>query len=344
MALQHLSDHAAAETGQRVKRSSTDLLVTGLLRLMAAMFLFRPSLKKYLRSDSGWIHFTVGIRTESGSVEAALVFRDGTIKTIRKIPADADIVLIFATDKAVRKLLGATPTEQLFMVMKGELKTIGNASYLNLFFFYLSLLLHKKQIKQMEKERTAAKRELTSKRPRVHVELSDELQARFAYRMTGEKVDPGVKFLEDPYLAEYGLDHFPRLKAFVDIHFQVSAEVCPERPTLVTQWHKEHGFEADKSGRPWDPVLRQGHMIKHLMENRKPIIRKNDLIAGTSTTKEIGVIVYPDSHGTLIWGELLTVPYRSLNPYGLSAGTKGILHHEVFPYWIERNFKEWVRA
>ncbi|HQM19272.1 MAG TPA: pyruvate formate lyase family protein, partial [Deltaproteobacteria bacterium] len=94
---------------------------------------------------------------------------------------------------------------------------------------------------------------------------------------------------------------------------------------------------------PWVPELRQGYAFKHLMENRKPIIRKDDLIAGTTTTQEIGVVLYPDSHGTMIWGELFTTPYRQLFPYDISDDTREILHHSVFPFWVHRNFKEWVR-
>ena len=91
------------------------------------------------------------------------------------------------------------------------------------------------------------------------------------------------------------------------------------------------------------PELRQAYAFKYLMENRKPIIRKDDLIAGTTTAQEIGVVLYPDSHGTMIWGELFTTPFRQLFPYDISDETREILHHSVFPFWAHRNFKEWVR-
>ncbi len=128
--------------------------------------------------------------------------------------------------------------------------------------------------------------------------------------MRSESRDPGVKYLADPYLSDYSLADFPRIGSFLDIHFTVTAEVCPERPKLVTDWFKQNGFETDGNGDPWMPELRQARAFRYLMENRKPIIRKNDLIAGTTTTKEIGVVVYPDSHGTMIWSELLTGPHR----------------------------------
>jgi formate C-acetyltransferase len=89
--------------------------------------------------------------------------------------------------------------------------------------------------------------------------------------------------------------------------------------------------------------MRQALAFRHLMENREPIIREGDLIAGTTTTREIGVVVYPDTHGTMIWGELGSVSDRLLNPYDISEETARTLHHYVFPFWTRRNMREWVR-
>lgn len=334
---------APLHTGEKSTRSLTHLLVRGLLHTVAASFNFRPGLRQYLKTDSGWFDFTVGIRTESGSVATAVRFREGKVRVLREIPADCDITLIFASDGAVRKLLQATPTEQIFMLMKSDLRTVGNQSYMNLFFFYLSLLLHKKQKKLMARERADSRKALQKASPVANTELPDELRRRSASRMRAESRDPGVKYLADPYLSDYSLADFPRITSFLETHFTVTAEVCPERPRLVTDWYKQNGFETDGNGDPWMPELRQAYAFKYLMENRKPLIRKNDLIAGTTTTKEIGVVVYPDSHGTMIWSELLTVPHRCLNPYGIDSETVALLHGEIFPYWIHRNFKEWVR-
>ncbi len=215
--------------------------------------------------------------------------------------------------------------------------------YLNLFFFLLSILMNKKQIRQLEKERIISRENEIKKSPHARKELSDELTARRATRLKGEKVDSGVKYLEDPYLPEFGLDDFPRLKKFLDIHFTVKPEVCPEMPRLVTEWHKKNGFETDADGKPWEPITRKALSYKYLMENRSPIIAGDCLIAGTTTSREIGCIVYPEGSGGLIWNELFTIPYRSYNPFDISEETRNLLHHEVFPYWVHRNFREWVR-
>ncbi|MFZ2631159.1 MAG: pyruvate formate lyase family protein [Desulfosalsimonadaceae bacterium] len=323
--------------------SPTNILLNTLLRVFAANFNLRPGLKKYLKSDLGWIDFTIGFKTGSGSVHAAVTFKNGKVFVAGTLPENPDTLLTFNSERAVVKLLGATPTEQIFMVLKGQVTPTGNASFLNLFFFFLSLLLHGKQKKLMEKERTISKKALLKTSPKAQKNLSDDLTKRFAYRMACDTRDPNVLFLKDPYLSGYSLDDFPRVKQFLDDHFTIRPEICPELPKLVTDWHKKNGFDTDNSGKPWHPTLRKAHAYKHLMENRKPLIRKNDLIAGTTTTKDIGAVVYPEGHGTMIWGELLTVPHRTLNPCDVSPETLDILHHEVFPYWANRNFKEWVR-
>ncbi|MCP4682113.1 MAG: formate acetyltransferase, partial [Desulfobacterales bacterium] len=105
-----------------------------------------------------------------------------------------------------------------------------------------------------------------------------------------------------------------------------------------------NGYETMNDGAPWVPELRQASAFKYMMENRKPIIKKNALIAGTTTAKEIGVVIYPDAQGTTIWSELNMASDRPINPYLVSEETKHILHHEVYPYWMEkRSFREWVR-
>jgi formate C-acetyltransferase len=215
--------------------------------------------------------------------------------------------------------------------------------YLNIFFFLLSLLMRKKQIRQMAKERDASRKALLESSPEMRKDLSDELSSRKNQRLRGEKVDPHVRHLEDPYLSGFSIDDFPRLKKFLDIHFTVKPEVCPELPALVTKWYKRNGFETDTDGKPWTPVLRNAHAYKYLMENRKPIIAEDSLIAGTTTSRQVGCVVYPDGSGTLIWNELFTIPYRTYNPFNISEETRRLLHFEVFPYWNRRNFREWVR-
>lgn len=218
----------------------------------------------------------------------------------------------------------------------------GNMTYANLFNYYLSLLLGKSQRKKLTREIEEEKKDKERMSPFKLGTRSIELKKKRERRMKAEGKDPGVKYLDDPYLPEYKLDDFPRLKAFLDVHFQVKPELCSERPKLLTEWYMKNGFEVDANGKPWIPELRQAYAFRYLMENRKPIIRKNDLLAGTTTTKEIGVVIYPDTHGTLIWGELSSAPSRKLFPYCIAEETRKELH-SIFSFWAERNIREWIR-
>ena len=323
--------------------SKSNLLAGSVLRLMAANYNYRPSLRQYLKADGSWFDFSIGFRSEDGRIERAMMIKDGKLKVLRKIPGDADATMILSNDKVLMDILQAPPNELMNMLLKSKYRVEGNLSYLTLFNFYIALLTGKRSRKVMEKIKEKDKAERLQQAPHPNPELREEMARRGRERMKGEKVDPGVMYLKDPYLSKFALEEFPRLKKFLDIHFTTMPEICHERPKLLTDWFMANGFETDKDGRPWFPELRQGHAYKHLMENRKPIIRQDDLIAGTTTTKNIGVVLYPDTHGTLIWAELRSTADRQLFPYKTSEETVRVLHHDVFPYWIQRNCREWVR-
>ena len=269
------------------KRTSTNFLARVLLLLMAVNYNLRPSLRKYLKSNHGWLNFSIGIRTENNMVEQAIIFNEGKAMVSARIPEDVDAALIFASDEVVKEMLKVTPNEVLNMLLKNRLRIEGNMNYVQLFNFLMSLLLWKKHKKMMEKQKAEDAREKAALPPSDPI-LYQEMSRRRKERLAGKKVDPGVKYLFEPYLSQYDINDFPRLKKFLDIHFETKPEICNERAKLVTDWCVANGFEVDKSGKPWVPELRQANMFKYLMENKKAIIRKGDLIAGTTTTKRIG--------------------------------------------------------
>ena len=82
-----------------------------------------------------------------------------------------------------------------------------------------------------------------------------------------------VAVLDDPYLSRYTLDDFPRLKAMRAEFFGARGEICTERPRLVTEYYREHGFETDADGREIDPELRQAGALHHVLVNKEPLIR-----------------------------------------------------------------------
>lgn len=56
----------ALQSGQRRRKSSMNPLLTILLRLMAFIFNWRKSKRRFLKSDRGWVNSTIGIRTRDG--------------------------------------------------------------------------------------------------------------------------------------------------------------------------------------------------------------------------------------------------------------------------------------
>ena len=321
--------------------TTTNLMAGALLRAMATSFNLRPSLKEYMRDNGSWLDFSVGFRTEDDSVRQAITFNGGRARVRGRIPAHVDATLIFRDPDVVKSMVTLPPNEVLNLLLKSRMRIEGNLTYVNLFNFYVALLMGKKQSRMLRKRREAARKELAAMGP-VDPELAGEMEKRRKERMKGERVDPCVKRLEDPYLSGFSLDDFPRLKGFVDDHFSIKPALCDERPGLLTDWFKENGFETDGEGKPWVPEMRQANAFKYLMENRLPIVRDGDLLAGTTTTRKIGVVVYPDTHGTMIWGELKSATERPLSPYEISDETLKAFH-EMFPFYASRNMREWVR-
>jgi pyruvate formate-lyase/glycerol dehydratase family glycyl radical enzyme len=320
------------------KKSSTNTMANLFFKFFAFNFNRRPSLNKYLKSDDGWLNFTFGIRTENGSVEQALRFENGKVTVLKNIPETFDSQLIFLDEAAVKEAATQPPNKLMLALMENRIIMHGNLGHLQLINFYLSLLLKHIQIAKLKKETNNENRKYDAGKASKH-----SIETRKPRQLKAASIDSGVKYLKDPYLAEYSLDDFPRVKDFLDIHLKTKPAICHERAELLTGWYRENGFETDKNGKPFVPELRQAQAFQYLMGNKKPIIRKNDLIAGTNTTKEIGVIIYPDAHGTMIWGELVTAPHRPLNPYDVDPETIDVLHSKVFPFWLERNFRQWVR-
>lgn len=105
-----------------------------LLGIVAAGFTFRRSYHQYLKTSEGWIDLTVGLRTESRSVECAIRFKDGRVSVLGRIPEKTDVTIVFRSDAVVKKLLAATPSDQIFMLLKSEMRVEGSMMYLNLFF------------------------------------------------------------------------------------------------------------------------------------------------------------------------------------------------------------------
>ena len=143
--------------------------------------------------------------------------------------------------------------------------------------------------------------------------------------------------LGDLSLRDVSLDKLPRLKELREQHFASHPEICIELPKLMTLYRKTLDNPDDS------PELRAGKCLKYILENKLPVIEDNSLLAGTTTTKPVGVIMYPDFLALPIWPELETVSRRKKNPYGITPEEIKELNFEIFPYWINRTVQEVAR-
>ncbi|MCX7679771.1 MAG: formate acetyltransferase [Spirochaetes bacterium] len=325
------------------RTTKTSLIIYMFLKIIAFAFNKKRSLNRYLKTKDGWLNIAIGLRTENNSFAYSIIFRDGRVHTAKEIVDNPNAVLVCKNEDAALKLLLGTPTDIIYMLLKSDVYIEGSIICANIFSFFISLLFNPIQKRAMRKERVSDKKKIKKDYPKPKKELSEEIAKRKKVRLKGEKVDPQVVFLTDPYLSQYSIEDFPRIKKFLNEHLTKKPEICAERAQLITQWYCENGFETDNLGNEWNPVLRNAKAFNFLMKNKKPIIQKESLLAGTTTSKPIGCPIFPDSTGIIIWNELLTIPHRTHNPFDIDEKTRELLHFEILPYWLNRNFKEWVR-
>lgn len=269
--------------------------------------------REYLRTKDGWLNFPIGLTTEDGSVCQSIWFEDGNA-TVKRTVEGVDTKLTLQDTGVLAQLAVLPPNEVLNLLLKNKMIANGNFAYLQMFNFMISILMGGGQIKKMR-----AQKEERAETGKTYVANPEDAKRKRPEPefLKVPCVDPGVKYLQDDcYLSTYSMKNFPRLRKFLDVHHQKTPELCIERAKIITDFFRANGFERKPDGTPWVPEERQALMFKYLMEHRKPIIRKDDLVAGTTTTKEIGVPIYPDGVGTMMWAELKTVHERMLQPYG----------------------------
>jgi formate C-acetyltransferase len=268
----------------------------------------------------------VVFKTRDESVVRHVIIKDGAIKSGKGGLADPDVSFVLKDVACLKKMLTASAEESMEMLLRNELIFDGNMSVVTRFSFLLERLKAGAERGMNPRHDVLYQSKLSPPRKPLKMQRCDE-----------------VKHLDDPAFSDWTIDDFPRLKGFLKDFFSTRAEMSTERARLVTDYFKRHGFDRSPDGMDLDPELRQAGALKHLMENREPLIHKDDLIAGTTTEKEIGVVVYPDLGGIFIWPELYTMHSRRLNPYLIAEEDRRILNEDVFPYWINRNMREVAR-
>ena len=142
---------------------------------------------------------------------------------------------------------------------------------------------------------------------------------------------------EDLSLKDITLKRLPRLKRLREVHFNTQPEVCVELPLWMTRYMRERDDASDSS------ELRAGKRLQYVLQNKSALIQEDDLLAGTTTTKIKGVVIYPQFMAQALWPELETLSTRKKNPYRITQAEIDTLNLEVFPYWMDRTIQEVCR-
>ena len=303
-----------------VDEQITPLVVATKLRSLATIMRLPGIAQHLVAADDGAFTAVIQFETADG-VAICANLRDGKMQVTHGLAASPDVVLRFRQRRALRDFFSGG---DLFnMLLANEVEFSGNLSCLAR-FGHLAITA-----RQRGKKSCAVVMPATNWPEMAVASPGQPCLAR----------PPGeVVLLTDPYLAEYDLDDFPRVKRLLWVHRNRQPEICTERPRLLTEFARRHPLDEAAS-----PGLNQGRALRYILTRKRPIIHDDDLLAGTTTSKRIGVVIYPELGGTAIWPELLTVEGRELNPYRISHADVRVLEREVFPHWTRDNIREWTR-
>ncbi|MBI5487003.1 MAG: formate acetyltransferase [Deltaproteobacteria bacterium] len=333
------------DAGRRWLRDRTTPAVAWTtLQAMAVAFRTGPSLRRHLahRHPVTGTPFTFRARfqfsTRDGATNLHAVFADGRMH-VGIGPLDRPDVVARLRDLDVMRAFFAPGADLFGFLLRNEVSFEGNLSYLAK-FGHMSTALQLRGRQRHPPPRAA----LSEPRGR---QAPGESKGRPLDRSTApptgapcrERPDGEVRFLDDPYLARWTLDDFPRAARLLRAHRTVPPEICTERPRLLTEFL----LRERERGAAEPPVLRQGRALRHVLFRKQAIVHDDDLFLGTTTSKRIGVVIYPECGGTAMWPELLTMAARDLNPYRISDEDIAVLDHEVFPFWMDENVREWAR-
>ncbi|MFK5855339.1 MAG: pyruvate formate lyase family protein [Bacteroidota bacterium] len=310
-----------------------------LLLTTADLFNSRSDLKNEMKGTQGWINTIIGFKTNDNKMQHAIQIKDGHISVIKNtIPSNAGATLVFATEEDLSNYQTADNDEVSRMILSSRVRVEGNVALYGYFTYLGNLLFGQDEIKASEAQKKEHKKQSLEAAKNVNTEGRNYRKNRSDGRLSAKNVDPGVHWLNDPYLSKYSLEDFPRLKKFKEVYHKTLPEVSAEQGKLLTDFHLKNGYEEKKDGTPWDPSLRMAEGYYYLMSNKKPVISPNELLAGSFTPNPInGSITQPYTIGWSIWGELRTIHGRELDPYDITEETIQTLHKHVFPFWMNRN-------
>lgn len=129
----------------------------------------------------------------------------------------------------------------------------------------------------------------------------------------------------------------PLLKRLLDRHHKAKTAVDIERAQYITDYLKKAERRQESA------QIKRAKAVKNYLSKRKIIFHDDNLLGGSTTSKEIGAPVYPEFLGLSIWPELDSISTRKANPQYLSEEEADNLNFEIFPFWMDKTISELVR-
>ncbi len=122
-----------------------------------------------------------------------------------------------------------------------------------------------------------------------------------------------------------------RITRLVDRMFDHMPEIEADRAVLLTESYKE------TEGEPI--IIRRAKAFAHILEKLPIVIREDELIVGSNSTKSRGCQVFPEYSFEWLEQEFETVSTRSADPFYISEETKKKLS-EAYKYWKGKTTSE----
>ena len=199
-----------------------------ILREVAEVFRATPALRDQLRGTQGWIDAHVGFRIEDDTTGYAVEVRESDVHVCDDLPASTDADVVFASGEALARYLSADADEVCRMILAGQVRVEGNLAVYGYLNYLGTLVAGDAEIEAARAQAEQHRCEARALAQGAKTEGRAMRAERAAARLEGARVDPGVRWLDEPYLARYELADFPRLARFKAEHHATLPEVTAE--------------------------------------------------------------------------------------------------------------------
>ncbi len=110
----------------------------------------------------------------------------------------------------------------------------------------------------------------------------------------------------------FKLEDFPGVRGLRETILRCQPEVALTRSKLLVDYFEKNGFDLER------PLFRQADSLRYILANLEPVIFPEELIVGSTTEHRLGCLMFPEFQATVIWPDLIKLPYRKPHPVKVS--------------------------